>query len=236
MCWRRPRREAGGRAPNARRPADARLRDQGRGGAPWYRHRTCQHSARASGRRTPHRLAATRVLGFPGQDHPARPAVLPHLSLAQLRVAAKRSVSSRHDLAGAQPHLRRVACPIAPLSHASWYRLHPSRDAGVLLRVEDHGNGAHLAAPEKALVDFLYLGPARSRLFRALPELGLPPKFSVKRARAILARIEPPRRPLVGRALERALAPPEGKQEKEVRTRSRRCASCLAEAARARAL
>ncbi|HEX9622015.1 MAG TPA: hypothetical protein VF989_17835, partial [Polyangiaceae bacterium] len=35
------------------------------------------------------------------------------------------------------------------------------------------GNGVKLATPEKALVDTLYLAPARSRLFCALPELEL---------------------------------------------------------------
>ncbi|MFO7695137.1 MAG: hypothetical protein R6V57_18790, partial [Vicinamibacterales bacterium] len=37
---------------------------------------------------------------------------------------------------------------------------------------EDIGQtGVLMASPEKALVDFLYLAPARSMLFRALPEL-----------------------------------------------------------------
>jgi predicted transcriptional regulator of viral defense system len=67
-------------------------------------------------------------------------------------------------------------------------------------------SGGRLATPEKALVDFLYLRPARSKLFRALPELEWPRRFSVRTARAIVKRIEPARRrTLVSRALERLL-------------------------------
>jgi outer membrane receptor protein involved in Fe transport len=51
-----------------------------------------------------------------------------------------------------------------------------------------------LATPEKALVDFLYLGPARSRLFRALPELNWPRTFNTRLARSIVGRIAPAQR------------------------------------------
>ena len=37
--------------------------------------------------------------------------------------------------------------------------------------------GAHMAAPEKALFDALYLGPGRSRLFASLPEVSPPRGF-----------------------------------------------------------
>ena len=46
-----------------------------------------------------------------------------------------------------------------------------------------------MAGPEKALVDFLYLGGARSKLFCSLPELEIPAEFSVRRARAFIRRI-----------------------------------------------
>ncbi len=66
--------------------------------------------------------------------------------------------------------------------------------------------GGHVATAEKALVDFLYLGPARSGLFRALPELEWPRNFSVHAAQSIVKRIEPARRrTLVSRTLERVL-------------------------------
>lgn len=64
-------------------------------------------------------------------------------------------------------------------------------------------SGGRLATPEKALIDFLYLAPARSKLFRALPELELPTRFSARRARAIVARIgSARRRTMVSRALD----------------------------------
>jgi predicted transcriptional regulator of viral defense system len=67
-------------------------------------------------------------------------------------------------------------------------------------------SGGHLATPEKALIDFLYLAPARSKLFRAFPELEWPRRFSAGRARSIVKRITPARRrTLVSRALERLL-------------------------------
>lgn len=66
--------------------------------------------------------------------------------------------------------------------------------------------GAQIASPEKALVDFLYLAPARSKLFRALPELALPRAFSARRAREAAMRIPSPRRrTMVQRALHQLL-------------------------------
>jgi predicted transcriptional regulator of viral defense system len=49
--------------------------------------------------------------------------------------------------------------------------------------------GVKLALPEKAVLDMLYLSPARSRLFATFPELELPRGFSVKRAREMISRI-----------------------------------------------
>jgi len=51
-----------------------------------------------------------------------------------------------------------------------------------------------IATPEKALIDFLYLGPARTRLFRALPELEFSKGFKVNEARKIIGQIRPVRR------------------------------------------
>ena len=51
-----------------------------------------------------------------------------------------------------------------------------------------------IATPEKALIDFLYLGPARTRLFRALPELEFSKGFKVNVARKIIGQIRPVRR------------------------------------------
>lgn len=64
-------------------------------------------------------------------------------------------------------------------------------------------SGVSMATPEKALLDCLYLRPARSNLFRALPELELPSKFNVKSARRMLQRIPSARRrTLVARAFD----------------------------------
>jgi predicted transcriptional regulator of viral defense system len=66
--------------------------------------------------------------------------------------------------------------------------------------------GAKLAVPEKALLDVLYLYPAKSRKFRALPELHLPSTFSRREAREMVKAIESPqRRALVADRLESIL-------------------------------
>jgi predicted transcriptional regulator of viral defense system len=90
-----------------------------------------------------------------------------------------------------------------PLGAVSVHHVQPSFFFGF----EEAGrSGGRLATPEKALVDFLYLTPARSRLFRALPELEWPKRFSVRTARSIVKRIEPARRrTLVFRGLDRLL-------------------------------
>ena len=54
---------------------------------------------------------------------------------------------------------------------------------------ESRHEGVGMASPEKALVDFLYLGPAKSRLFAALPELTLPAGFSEKRVQSMITKI-----------------------------------------------
>ena len=90
-----------------------------------------------------------------------------------------------------------------PLGTVSVHHVQPAFFFGY----EDAGRaGGRLATPEKALVDFLYLTPARSQLFRALPELEWPTRFRVSAARAIVRRIEPSRRrTLVARKLEALL-------------------------------
>lgn len=90
-----------------------------------------------------------------------------------------------------------------PLGAVSVHHVQPAFFFGF----EDAGrSGGRLATPEKALVDFLYLGPARSNLFRALPELEWPKRFSVRAARAIVKRISSVRRrTLVSCALERLM-------------------------------
>ena len=55
-------------------------------------------------------------------------------------------------------------------------------------------SGIKMATPEKALLDFLYLGSAKSKLFRYLPELELPQKFNVRGAHQMIHRISHPGR------------------------------------------
>jgi hypothetical protein len=63
-----------------------------------------------------------------------------------------------------------------------------------------------MASREKALLDVLYLSPARSRLFSALPELELPPRFRVNVARRMIRRIPSKgRRSLVKKRFERLM-------------------------------
>ena len=47
----------------------------------------------------------------------------------------------------------------------------------------DPSSGVRIASREKALVDYLYLSPTRTRLFAALPELELPKGFDAREAR-----------------------------------------------------
>jgi len=68
-------------------------------------------------------------------------------------------------------------------------------------------SGVRLARPEKALLDALYLIPARSRLFARLPELEVPQTFDRAEAFRWVDRIrEGPRRSVVSRRLEALLS------------------------------
>jgi len=84
----------------------------------------------------------------------------------------------------------------------SIHRLTPSFFGGFAVV----GAGVRLATPEKALLDVLYLTPARSRLFAALPEVEIPSNFDKKEARRWVRRIpEGPRRRAVQQRLEALL-------------------------------
>jgi len=90
-----------------------------------------------------------------------------------------------------------------PLGVVSVHHVHPSFFFGF----ETTGKGiAKMATQEKALIDFLYLSPAKSNLFRALPELELPRNFSAKKANKIIDQIRSRRRKNLVRSLfERTL-------------------------------
>lgn len=98
--------------------------------------------------------------------------------------------------------LARTRRVTTPLGTVSIHHVVP----GFFFGFEPAGKHGRLATPEKALVDFLYLRPARSRLFRALPELEIPPRFSAPGARTIVKRIPSARRrALVSAALDDVL-------------------------------
>jgi predicted transcriptional regulator of viral defense system len=69
-------------------------------------------------------------------------------------------------------------------------------------------SGVRLATSEKAIVDTLYLGPTRSRMFAHLPEIEISKSFDRQKAQEWIARIAPgPRRASVEQRLDRLLGP-----------------------------
>jgi hypothetical protein len=51
-----------------------------------------------------------------------------------------------------------------------------------------------MATPEKALIDIFYFSPAKTQLFKSLPEIELPKKFNTKTAQALISHIPSARR------------------------------------------
>ena len=68
-----------------------------------------------------------------------------------------------------------------------------------------------MATPEKALLDVLYLSPARSKMFRFLPELEFPKTFRIGAVRAMIERIRHARRRTLVRRLIEPLAASAGR-------------------------
>jgi hypothetical protein len=90
------------------------------------------------------------------------------------------------------------------LADYSIHRLAPALFGGFVTTP----GGVQLATPEKALVDTLYLAPARSRLFAALPEVEIPRRFDREAAGRWVSRIAAgPRRTMVEQRLDRLLQP-----------------------------
>ncbi|MBS0649265.1 MAG: hypothetical protein JSS10_08600 [Verrucomicrobia bacterium] len=66
-----------------------------------------------------------------------------------------------------------------------------------------------MATPEKALLDVLYLKPAKSQWFKTLPELEIPKTFNVEKAFNMIQRIPSrARQSLVEKALHKILSRP----------------------------
>ena len=90
-------------------------------------------------------------------------------------------------------------------AHYSVHRLTASFFGGFVTTAA----GIPLATPEKALLDVLYLTPARSRLFAALPEVELPPGFDRSEVRRWIGRVPAgPRRIAMQRRLDALSAAP----------------------------
>ncbi len=80
---------------------------------------------------------------------------------------------------------------VAAYLNISIHHLQPSFFFGF----EERNNGLiKIATPEKALIDILYLSPAKSRLFHSLPELELPNTFRISVAKKIIKQIPSTRR------------------------------------------
>jgi len=75
---------------------------------------------------------------------------------------------------------------VTPLGTISIHHVHPSFFFGY--RTTPKGD-IKIATPEKALIDFLYFSPAKSKLFRSLPELELPRRFKISEARHMISMI-----------------------------------------------
>lgn len=98
---------------------------------------------------------------------------------------------------------RRVQTPLATFS---LHHVPPELFGGF----ESHGvHGVKMATAEKALFDFVYLMPTRSRLFAKLPELALPKEFDARKLKPWISKIPSlQRRQLVKKAIAEIMAKP----------------------------
>ena len=107
------------------------------------------------------------------------------------------SALSHHGMISQVPSVLYAVSPArtkvyrTPLGTVSVHHVQPSFFFGYEPAVK---SSAKIATPEKALIDFLYLSPVRTRLFRALPELEFPREFKVNEARKIIRLIRSVRR------------------------------------------
>ena len=162
------------------------------------------------------RLAAARLVkrvfrGLWTIDMKVDPLTIPeHLTAPFPAYISLQSALYLHGLISQIPQITYVAS-LAPTRRVktsigtySIHRLAPEYFGGYRTAAD---SGVRLATPEKALMDVLYLGNARSRLFADLPELALLGSFSEKEARRWVERIrDPSRRTMVRVRLDRILA------------------------------
>jgi predicted transcriptional regulator of viral defense system len=171
--------------------------------------------SRSAATRALGRLAAARLVlpvrhGLWSLDPRIDPLLLPeHLTAPFPSYVSLLSALSLHGMISQVPRVVFVAS-LAPTRRLdtrvgvfSVHRVAPKFFGGF----ETTPAGVRLATPEKALLDTLYLAPARSRLFASLPEIEIPRHFSDRVARRWIARIRyGPRRIAVERRLAALLA------------------------------
>ncbi len=179
------------------------------GDAALYLRITRSAASRALGRLAAAGLVLPVRHGLWSLDPGIDPLLLPeHLTAPYPSYISLLSALSLHGMISQVPRVVYVAS-LAPTRRLetsvgvfSVHRLGPKLFGGF----DTTARGVRLASAEKALVDTLYLAPARSRLFAALPEVELPRGFSAREARRWVARIPAgPRRVAVERRLAEVL-------------------------------
>ncbi|MEI7900523.1 MAG: type IV toxin-antitoxin system AbiEi family antitoxin domain-containing protein [bacterium] len=130
------------------------------------------------------------VWAFPDRLEPLQ--VPEHLAAPLPCYVSLQSALFYHGLISQIPHVvyavstARTRRWTTPLATVSIHHLNPAFFFGF----EVVGNGTiKMATPEKALLDCLYLSPAKSRLFASLPELDLHDAFDLKAAHRLLNQV-----------------------------------------------
>lgn len=124
-------------------------------------------------------------------------ALVPYMTAPFPSYVSLQSALFYHDMISQIPEviycvsLARTRTYVTPTAMISVHHITGSFFFGYEERGEQH---VKMALPEKALLDFLYLSPAKSRLFTALPEIEFPPKFNIKRAQRMIKKITDVRR------------------------------------------
>ena len=89
---------------------------------------------------------------------------------------------------------------------AGIFSVHHIADDFFLGYETDDKTGVRMAVPEKALLDFLYLSPAKSGNFTSLPELEFPRNFNVGKAHRMIRNISSrQRRTMLERCFEKTI-------------------------------
>ena len=121
------------------------------------------------------------------------PMMLPeHLTAPSLAYVSLQTALYYHGMISQIPEviyavtLARTRKYITPLGVISLHHLEPEFFFGYEVVGE---KAIKLASPEKALLDILYLAPARSLLFQSLPELEIPSNFKTAEARKMIQKI-----------------------------------------------